>query len=171
VHQPELSLELCQVMQSPSSVFELWQRGASAWAQFGALPGDATTELSFELCQVMQSPSSVFELCQVMQSPSSVFELWQREAIAWAQSSSSARRCHLSSQEVQPPDPRILGFDRFDRFELQIWTGLGPINTPPIQHWKETDPHRILDLFSDSKSSNLCKVLKFSSFCSSSLEL
>ena len=80
----------------------------------------------------------------------------------------SPKRCHLSSQEVQPPDPGIPGFDRF---ELQIWTGLGPINTPPIQHWRDTDLHRILDLFCDSKSSNLCKVLKFSSFCSSSFEL
>ena len=94
VHQPELSFELWQVMQPPSS--------------------------DFELCQVMQPPSSVFELCQVMEPSSSVFELWQREAIGRAQSSSSARRCHLSSREVQPPDPRILGFDRFDRFELEF---------------------------------------------------
>ena len=34
-----------------------------------------------------------------------------------AQSSSSARRCNRSSQEVQPPDPRI---PEIDSFELQI---------------------------------------------------
>ena len=40
-----------------------------------------------------------------------------RGGTAWAQSSISARRCNLSSQEVQPLDPEIPGFDRF---ELQI---------------------------------------------------
>ena len=64
-------------MHRLSSVFELWQRGATASGREVHQP-----ELSFELCQVMQPPSSDFELCQAMQPLSSVFELWQRGAIA-----------------------------------------------------------------------------------------
>ena len=90
----------------------LWQRGATTSGRKGRSPLAEKRNFSG----------------QEMHRLSSVFELWQEGATTpdreggtvRAQSSSSARRCHLSSREVQPPDPRILGFDRFDRFELEF---------------------------------------------------
>ena len=76
MHQPELSFELCQVMHRLSSVFELWQKGATTpdrevhppELSLRALPGGAT---------------------------------------------SPVKRCNRLI-------PEILGFDRFDRFELEF---------------------------------------------------
>ena len=88
-----------QEMHSLSSVFELWQRGATTSGRKVRSPLAEKRNFSG----------------QEMHRLSSVFELWQEGATTpdreggtvRAQSSSSARRCHLSSREVQPPELRL----------------------------------------------------------------
>ena len=98
LHRQSSSSELCQAMQPPSSVFELWQSGASAWAQSRALPGDAFTKLSLralaEWCISLSSVWSSAKWCNHQAQISSSARWCNHQA----QSSSSARWCNHRAQ-------------------------------------------------------------------------